>query len=528
MTRRRTSASGTTATQGGVDRRSFLRAAATSGAGAVLGGGLIAQAQAGVRFPSEPQTFGTGGGVLGAVCRSEFDLYDCEVEGQIPADLDGAFYRVGPDPQYPKPDQFAHDIAFDGEGHLSQFRIQNGHVDFRSRYVRTQRWKAQHVARKSLFGMYRNPLTDDPSVKGVSRGTANTQMIFHHGRLFAMKEDSPPVALDPNTLETTDDRYTFGGGLPGETFTAHPRIDPVTGEMIAFGYEATGLASTDVSVFSANRAGKVEWSTWVKVPYAGMIHDFAVTTKHIAFLVIPLATNLELIRNGGPHFAWDSTLSSYLGVMSRGGDGKDIRWFKGQGWMATHVMGAWSDGDKLTVDMDGAGSNQFAFFPQLHETFDPRNAAGNLTRLSVDLSKRSSTYQKETLYPGVLGVLSRQDDRYHTLPYRYGYLLSYSDAGSRWALLDHKTRSARFFSAGPDSAVSEMCFVPRKPDAPEGDGYLIGIVERRRENRRSDVVLVDTRHPEDGPVATIKMPYRVPPQVHGLWVSGEHLAGSNA
>ena len=125
---------------------------------------------------------------------------------------------------------------------------QNGHVDYKSRYVRTQRYKAQAAARESLFGTYRNPYTDDPRVKGVSRGTANTAVIFHHGKLLALKEDSPPVVMDPDTLETLDDYYTFGGKLTSLTFTAHPKIDSETGEMIAFGYEARGEASDDVAV----------------------------------------------------------------------------------------------------------------------------------------------------------------------------------------------------------------------------------------------------------------------------------------
>ncbi len=148
----------------------------------------------------------------------------------LPSDLDGVFYRVGPDPQYPKPDKYAGDIPFDGEGHVSMFRIKDGHVDYRTRYAQTQRWKAQHEARRSLFGMYRNPMTDDPSVQGLSRGTANTQLFVHHGKLLVFKEDSPPVAMDPLTLETIDDYYTFGGKLQSQTHTAHPKIDPYTGE----------------------------------------------------------------------------------------------------------------------------------------------------------------------------------------------------------------------------------------------------------------------------------------------------------
>ncbi len=72
--------------------------------------------------------------------------FDCEVEGKLPADLDGVFYRVGPDPQYPKPAKYAGDILFDGEGHVAMFRIKNGHVDYRTRYA------------------------EEPAVEGAARG----------------------------------------------------------------------------------------------------------------------------------------------------------------------------------------------------------------------------------------------------------------------------------------------------------------------------------------------------------------------
>ena len=176
----------------GFGRRDFL-GAATLGTGAAIAGlsaspalAQAASAAGQVDFPDEPGTFGSGGSAAGSVNRAEIELFDCEVEGTLPRDLDGVFYRVGPDPQYPKPPEYARDIAFDGEGHVSMFRIKDGHVDYRTRYARTQRWKAQHEARRSLFGMYRNPLTDDPSVAGLSRGTANTQLFVHHGKLLVL------------------------------------------------------------------------------------------------------------------------------------------------------------------------------------------------------------------------------------------------------------------------------------------------------------------------------------------------------
>lgn len=508
----------------GLDRRRFL-GATTIGTGAALAG-LAAPGLAQGRnpapqvdFPDGRGAFGGGGSAAGAVNRAEIDLYDCEVEGAWPKDLDGAFYRVGPDPQYPKDPKYVSDIVFDGEGHVSMFRIRDGHVDYKTRYVRNQRWKAQHEARRSLFGMYRNPFTDDPSVKDLSRGTANTQLFLHHGKLLVFKEDSPPVHMDPLTLETVDDYYTFGGKLASQTHTAHPKIDPLTGEYIGFGYEANGLLSKDIFVFSADRAGNVNWSTTVQAPYAGMMHDFAVTQRHIVLYLTNMVSDMDRIRAGGVHFSYDSKMPCYLGVMRRGGDGKDLKWFTGPNLFCTHIMGAWSDGDKVTVDWDGGEGNQFPFFPSLHEPFDPAKSVGLLRRFTVDLSSRTNDrFQSETLFPQVNGVLSRQDDRFHTLPYRYGYL----QAAGGWAIFDHREKSVQQVTV-PDYRLSEMTFVPRKKDAPEGDGYLIGIGSSTRENGRSDLILVDTKQPAAGPIARVKMPFPVVGQVHGFWADASQI-----
>ena len=482
-----------------------------------------------VHFPHEPMAYGGGGSAAGTVHRSEADLTDCEVEGTLPAELDGVFYRVGPDPQYPKDPRYANDINFDGEGHVSMFRIKDGHVDYRSRYVRNQRWKAQNAARRSLFGMYRNPFTDDSSVKGLSRGTANTQLFLHHGKLLVFKEDSPPVVLDPLTLETLDDYYTFGGALEGETYTAHPKIDTATGDLVGFGYEARGLATDDIEILSVDRSGRPNWHTWAKVPYACMLHDFAVTERHIAFLTVPLVPDLDQIRKGGLHFSWDSTLPSYLGVLERGTDGSQMRWFPGPTVMCTHTMGAWSEGDRIIVDMDGAEGNQFPFFPNKHEPFDPVKGMGRIRRFSVDLSDRTAnSFDMEVLYPQVSGVLARQDDRFHTVKYRYGFLLSITPGpgGARatsWTMVDHETGRISVYDPGPDTGLSEMCFAPRSKDAPEGDGYLIGMANRHGERDRSDLLILDTRDLEAGPIATIKMPYKAVGQIHGFWAAGHEL-----
>ena len=464
--------------------------------------------------------------------RAEIDLADCEVEGKLPADLRGTFYRVGPDFQYPP---FMPNIPFDGEGHVGMFRFADGHVDYQSRYVRTQRFKAQAAARAALFGTYRNPYTDMDAVRGLSRGTANTAVVFHHGKLLALKEDSPPVALDPDTLATTDDYYTFGGKLTSLTFTAHPKLDPESGEMIAFGYEGRGEASDDVAVITIDRGGRLVDETWIKVPYAGMLHDFAVTRKHVAFLVVPMIVDVPAMKAGRVHFSWDSSLPTWLGVMRRGGDGRDLRWFKGPERCATHTMGCFSDGDRIYIDMDMGLKNQFPFFPNKDGSpFDAVAAQGRVTRLSVDLARASRPdYDMEVLFPHT-GVLSRQDDRYHTVPYNVGFMpcvdldkpFDPRLAGpmgrplNTWTRFEHATRTTQSYFGGPSAFLQECCFVPRSARAPEGDGYLVGISQRVLE-ARSDLLILDAQRLAEGPLATVRMPFRLFNQIHGAWVSAE-------
>jgi len=157
-----------------IDRRAFMGGAFAM-TGALSAG--FAQAQTQAMEPASPRPATPAGPLRGAgLYRVEADIRDCEVEGKIPSDLNGVFYRVGADFQY-KPDPRT--IPFDGEGHASMFSIRNGRVDFRSRFIRNERYLAQAAAGRNLFPLYRNPYRDDPSVKGLSRSTANTHIIHH-------------------------------------------------------------------------------------------------------------------------------------------------------------------------------------------------------------------------------------------------------------------------------------------------------------------------------------------------------------
>ncbi len=134
-------------------------------------------------FPKTPDFIGFNEPV-----RMEGDIYDLVVEGNLPDRDQRNVLPPTPDPQYPP--LLGDDTFLSGDGMVSSFRFENGHVDYKMRYVMTERLKDDRAARRSLHGAYRNPLTDDPSVKGHKRGAANTTPIWHGNKLLCLKEDS--------------------------------------------------------------------------------------------------------------------------------------------------------------------------------------------------------------------------------------------------------------------------------------------------------------------------------------------------
>ena len=80
----------------------------------------------------------------------EADIFDLEVvQGEIPASIAGTFYRVGPDPQFPP--LLGTDMRFNGDGMVSLFRFKDGRVDFKSRWVQTDKFKLERAARRALL-----------------------------------------------------------------------------------------------------------------------------------------------------------------------------------------------------------------------------------------------------------------------------------------------------------------------------------------------------------------------------------------
>jgi carotenoid cleavage dioxygenase len=466
-----------------------------------------------VRFPDIPLYEGWG-----APFRVESELRDLEViQGEIPADLDGCLYRCGPDRQYPPLTK--DDIFIDGEGMLHRFRFSGGHVDYRSRWVRNERFLLQEAARRSLFGRYRNRYTNDPSVAGRNQGTANTNVIWHGKKLLVLKEDSLPIEVDPEYF-FVEGEHNYGGAVKSVSLSAHPKMDYRRNELVTFSYQAQGDATTDFVFYIIGADGKVAHQIEFNMPYAGMVHDFAITDTHLVVPFFPLITDMDVVKQGGPYYQWHADKDCHVAIVPRRGTAAQIRWFKGPACSAGHMMNAFNDGDLLHLDLCLYAGNCFAFFPSADgSAFQPSPPL--LSRMSFNLGSNEHTFTTTRL-GNTPCEMPQIDERYNGKPYRHGFTICYEPPRrvSKLGHWDLQTGELKLWDPGLDSAIQEAKFVPKGPG--EGNGYLLVPVNRVAE-MRSDLAILDASNIEAGPVALIKLPIRVRSTFHGSWVPGSAM-----
>lgn len=470
-----------------------------------------------------------------APTRFEAEVTDCIVTGTIPAELDGAFYRMHGDWLYgPK---FVDEASLSADGYISVLRFKGGSVDYRGRYVRTDRYNRQIAQRRQLYGYYRNPFSDDPEVRDIanpgSRTSANTTPVFIAGKLYATKEEGLPYEIDPNSLETVGPT-DFQGEWKSQTFTAHPKLDPETGETFAYGFEATGLASRDVYLYSFDRDGKITWEVRFEVPYSSMLHDMALTKDYVIIPGGGTVTSMERLESGRLHWAWDATRPSYYAIIPRGGAAADIRWFEGGERSIVHTANAWNEGELVVMDAPVASGNTWPWFEDVHGAPFTMNGF-TIRRLTFDLRSNDPRVREDVLFDHDVTSFTRIDDRFITKPHRYVYV-QYVDAAqpfdatlpddsrlrpvNSYGRFDVIDRTVQSYFAGSTHVLQEPLFVPRSADAPEGDGYLLGTAHNLKE-LRTEVVVVDALTMQE--CARVILPFRNAYQVHGVWASPSDL-----
>ena len=428
----------------------------------------------------------------GAPVHEERTLTNLSVRGSIPAELDGRYLRNGANPFTGKSDH-----PFFGDGMIHGVRLRDGKADwYRNRYVQTP-----------FITDPTRDILDLANAMDMTFSKANTHVVGHAGRILALEEGHSPYVLDGdlNTVGPID----FGGRLKGP-FTAHPKICPTTGELLAFGYSPFEPYLTYLRVSAGGELLQVEPIT---VTGPTMMHDFNITQNHIIFMDLPAVFDMDMALRGEMPIHWDDNYPARLGVMPRTGTDADVRWYDINPCYVFHPMNSYEDGDNFVLDVARfdhiwrSGGMDFPN-PKLHRwTID--TATGKVAEEQID--------DRSAEFPRVAdSVIGR--------PHRFGYMMGagfdstdLADS-SQGAILKYDrvkgTRSSIELGAG--RMPGEPVFVPAASGAAEDDGYLMTYIYDAASNA-SEFVIFDAASMNTEPIASVQLP-RVPSGFHGSWV----------
>lgn len=430
----------------------------------------------------------------------EVDAFDLEVEGSLPPELSGVFVRNGSNPRAGSSGHW-----FLGDGMLHGVRLREGRAEwYRNRWVRT----------RALEGATKIDMSTGTFDYTV--GSANTHVMRHAGRVFALEEVSYPneVTLELDTLGP----YDFDGRLT-TAMTAHPHVCAETGEMHFFGY---GLVAPPFLTYHvADASGRLVHSQGIDMGGPTMVHDFAVSRHYAIFLDLPVVFDLTLALQGTMPFRWSDDYPARVGVLhrERAQSGARPVWFDIDPCYVFHVLNAWDDGPEGSTVWLDAGRHRTMWHPG-PDDFEP----GYLWRWRFDL-ETGRVHEEQLADHG--HALPRIDDRRTGLPYRYGWAMADRDPAPRSAArsmdsasvivkYDLADGSSSRHDFGPGGLPGEPVFVPAAESAREDEGYLMTYVHDAADGR-SRLVVLDASDMSAPPVASVALPQRVPHGFHGSW-----------
>ena len=420
----------------------------------------------------------------------ELTLANLKVNGKIPEELNGRYVRTGPNPITGTSTH-----PFLGDGMLHGMRLRDGKAEwYRNRYVQTP--------------FITDPSVDvlDPSVMmDMKSSKANTHVMGHAGKILVLEEGHFPYVVDGqlNTVGPTD----FEGALTG-SFTAHPKICPTTGELLAFGYSAL---EPYLRYLRVSADGKLVQTENITVGGPTMMHDFNITQNNVIFMDLPAVFNLELAMTGEMPIRWDESYPARLGVMPRNGNDTQVRWFDINPCYVFHPLNSYEDGDKIIIDV--------ARFSHMWKASTMDFPPPELWRWTIDTVSGKVHEEQVDDRPA---EFPRVADSVIGMKHRYGYLAGMSQAKdpseASGAILkyDRETGVRSDIEFGRGRTGGEPVFVPAANSSAEDDGYLMTYIYDASSDS-SSFVIMDAASMDSEPVASIDLP-RIPGGFHGSWI----------
>jgi all-trans-8'-apo-beta-carotenal 15,15'-oxygenase len=489
-----------------MDRRSFL-SATVAAAALPLAGAALAESQSKLLFANNPRLTPMRG-----FAGQDVACENLAIEGKIPKELRGVFYRNGPGLFERGGQRYQH--WFDGDGLLNAWRFTDSGVSHQARFIRTEKFIAESEANEFLMPSFGTAIKAKRAIKNSdSVNTANTNVVRLGDRLLAMWEGGSAYDLDPQTLATRGP-VTWKPELKAMPFSAHPKVE-ADGTFWNFGTAGFGK----IVLYQLSAIGEMLRYHLLEAPPCAMLHDFAVSQKHIIFLLAPVTMDRENLKAGGSFgesLRWNAKESVKVLVVEKA-DFTKQRVMEVPAFMIFHFGNAWEMNNVIHVDFVKSNNLNIMsdYMPRIMRGESTAAGATNACFMNIDLNKGRCTM--ETRSESV--EFPRIDPRFVAQRNRLVFYPSYvgNDPASRFnsvLRVDSETGKTDQFSFGEGVQLEEHIVVSKPGSVREGEGWLIGVgfdVNRQQ----SFATVFDALNLSAGPVAVARLPYWVPHCFHG-------------
>jgi carotenoid cleavage dioxygenase-like enzyme len=465
---------------------------------------------------------------------NEVSIRSLEVIGRIPMELDGALYRTGSNQHMrpANPDLFH---WFDGDGMVHAFHLRDGKAGYCNRFVETDGLKLERAAGRPIYnGIYgHSDVRQAPLPPGAPRikTVAGINVISLAGRVMTMHEaDSFYWHLDADSLDTLG-KFDFGGRFKS-MLTAHPHVDPATGDLLVYGLNYDEMY---VECMSIGNMGQVNSHVRTSMPITPFVHDFIFTENYYVFFFGPIRWRpyaADTVVAGNSAFSFDRGSPTRILLLHR--KTGVAKWLEARSFTCDHYLNAYELGDKIIVDATvtetldpNADIRPEEFFPfPLVDKPSPFSGP-QLWRIEIDLAR-------ETVSDRRIGEFAaefvRPNESVMGRPHRYGYMAGVHNPGPQTrgfnCLIKHDYLSGRtqyqHLSSEIEMTPGEPVFVPRDGGEGEDDGWIMAIWYDPRRNA-SEMTILAAQDFDGEPVARIKLDHRVPLGFHGNWIARASL-----
>ncbi|GAB5379319.1 MAG: carotenoid oxygenase family protein [Aliiglaciecola sp.] len=508
-------------------RRDFIKNISVASVASALPFPLLASDQGAYAAVNTKKLFnealGDNPNLIGyANVEKDFSLQNLTIEGQVPKDIKGMFFRNGPAKHERDAQRYLH--LFEGDGMVQQFNIENGQISHRGKFVNTPKYLQEEQAQKFLFSGPDTKLKTTLPVSSADHvNTANTNIIAVNDELWALWEGGSATAIDKQSLSfkkhvNLGDQTKWGNSLKGLPFSAHPKVE-ANGDIWNFGLNRTG----HLVLYHLSANGALKNVKLIQTQYkAGMLHDFLITQRHILIILPSLVRNPS--RSGlFSGIKFEKTAPMDVLVIDKNTLEVSKQYQLPSGFVF-HFGNAWEDkqGD---IHFDASLYNDVTVLHELSDVMagkqasTPSHAYTTLFSLYKNGSASSQKFEEISEFPRVCEHLTGLENRY------LFHLSSQPD--SLWSdsvvARDLKNENRMIYHYGEDFLVEEH--IPVCPTKEEGKGYLIGSA-LHVPSKRTCLNIFNMKNIEAGPIARAWLPYHLPLGFHGNFV--EHRSQSRA